>query len=495
MKDTTRLSLCLALIIGSVYYASADLGVVPENVAVFEGTVVTLPCSVAADPVARVMWTEYGTIETGRALSDNKAIVPTHPNAARYSITGGPLEYNLEIRNVSMADGARYLCQDINALPPVSGRAFAELVVLNGDPVCTDLTTITGVVVEDVFYWKECDIKYKGNLAPNMTWTGPGSYDNFESITDTDVWTRVSFVVDRGIEGGQFVCTTRFLDPIGLPADSATNAPTYQYVFTGSVLIVNWGPKNMEINPRLPEYQVNDVLTCTADAKPDPSYVWTNLRTLISEPEGQTFTVTEDLVGTDQTMRCNANSIIEGTRYTQDVFINVTVPAITTPTTPGTTTPTTQPPADGPCLDLTGQWTATNPNALLCIEMDSRGNLLALLRNGTDSFFVTGTGKTVINDYKHVGFTAHWPAGSAFGVGAFSGECHRCFGNEILLISGLARNKANSLQCGTSAGTRLTNLYAFTRFGPPCRNPPGKVFKPSEEHIKYMDIQPQNIIT
>jgi len=250
----------------------------------------------------------------------------------------------------------------------------------------------------------------------------------------------------------------------------------------------------MEITPLKSFYEVGDVLTCTADARPDPTFRWTNLRTLVTEDPGETFTITEELLGTEQTMRCNANSVIEGNLYTQDILLNVTVPPYTTPTTPGTTTPTTQPPADGPCLDLTGQWTATNPNALLCIEMDSRGNLLALLRNGTDSFFVTGNGKTVINDYKHVGFTAHWPAGSDFGVGAFSGECHRCFGNEILLISGLARNKANSVQCGTSAGTRLTNLYAFTRFGPPCRNPPGKVFKPSEEHIKYMDIRPENIV-
>jgi len=100
----------------------------------------------------------------------------------------------------------------------------------------------------------------------------------------------------------------------------------------------------------------------------------------------------------------------------------------------------------------------------------------------------------VHNDYKHVGFTGIWPAGSTFGVGGFTGECHRCHGNEILLMSGLARNKQSSQFCGESAGTRLTQHYAFTRFGPPCRQVNVDVYRPTEAHIKRMGIQPQNIM-
>jgi hypothetical protein len=482
------------LVISSVYYAEALLEVVPQNVAVLEGTTVTLPCAAAASPVARVMWVEYVTSPSGLTLSDNKNIVPTHPNFVRYAITGGPLEYNLEIRNLSLADGGRYLCQDINGVPPGVNRGSADLIVLNGDPVCTELPTITGVLVETFFYSKECDVKYGGNISPNMTWTGPGVFNVDNSVTASDAWSRVSFTADRDLEGGQFVCTTRFVLPENIPQDGATNVPSYQYVFRGSILIINWGPQNMFITPQRPFYSPGDVLTCEADAKPQPTFRWTNLRTLVTEPNGATFTVTEELLGTEQQMRCNANSLIEGSLYTADVFLNMTVPGIPTTTTPGITTPSTPPPADSPCLDLTGQWTSTNPNALLCIEVDSKGNLLTLIRNGTDLFFVTGSGKTVYNDYKHVGFGGIWPAGSEFGVGAFTGECHRCFGNEILLMSGLARNKAHSTECGTSAGTRLTQLYAFTRFGPPCRNPPGKVYRPSPEHIKLMDIRPENIV-
>jgi len=251
----------------------------------------------------------------------------------------------------------------------------------------------------------------------------------------------------------------------------------------------------MVIAPIKPTYDVGDVLTCSADAKPPPTYIWSNLRTQEVFPAGQIFTVTPNLLATEQTMRCHANSMIEGTLYVADVFQNVTVPGPPATTTPGTTTPTTPIPADSPCNDLTGQWTSTNPNALLCIEMDFKGNLLGLLRNGTDSFFVTGNGKTVYADYKHVGFTAIWPTGSMFGTGAFAGECHRCFGNEIILMSGLSRNKANAPGCGQSAGTRLTNLYAFTRYGPPCRTPGEKVYRPSAEHIRIFDIKPENIMT
>jgi len=130
----------------------------------------------------------------------------------------------------------------------------------------------------------------------------------------------------------------------------------------------------------------------------------------------------------------------------------------------------------------------------MCLEVDSKGNILALIRNGTDPFFVTGRGKTVYNDYRHVGVSGQWPEGSTFGVGAFTGECHRCLGNEVLLMSGLSRNKVNRPACGQSAGTHLTNLYAFTRFGPPCRNFNAKVYRPTEEHIRVMGIRPENIM-
>jgi len=421
-----KLTICLLVCFCSVYVVSGVLVTVPENTVGKVDTTITLYCEAATTPIYRVMWTEFVTNTQGRVISDNRSILPSHPNAARYQITGGPDEYNLEIMNATLADGGRYLCGDSLANPPDMHQGFAELVILAGDPECTEIYTETGVIVEDFFYTKECEVRYQGFFPPNMTWTGPGTYNTDNSVTSNVAWTRISFTARREIEGGQFVCTTRFVPSESpLPPDSATNIPDYEYVYSGTILIVNWGPQEITIIPRKDFYEVGDVLTCEADGKPEPRFTWTNMRTLVTEPPGPTFTIKEELLGTEQLMRCNANSLIEGSIYVADSFANVSVPALTTPTTTPIPTEPTSPLPDAPCNDLTGQWTATNPNALVCIEVDQRGNILALIRNGTDPYFVTGSGKTVRNDYKHVGFTGHWPAGARFAVAGFSGECHR----------------------------------------------------------------------
>ena len=217
------------------------------------------------------------------------------------------------------------------------------------------------------------------------------------------------------------------------------------------------------------------------------------MRTQVSNPAGAVFTVTEDMQGFDTVLRCNAIVIMDGSLYTSDLFVNVTVPAATSPTIPPTTVTTTAPLADGPCQDLTGHWSSTNPNSHLCIEMDSKGNLLTLIRNGTDSYFVAGNGKTQIDDYKHVGFSGIWPPGLG-GVGGFTGECHSCYGNEVILLSGLSRNKAEAPGCGESGGTHLTNLYVLTRYGPPCRDLKEMIYRPSPAHIKYFGIKQDKIM-
>jgi len=496
MINFTGLSICLLALFCTVYVVNGDFEEVPENTVAMVGSTVILRCVALPIPTPRVIWTEFVNFPQGRVISDNRAILPSHPNAARYQIIGAGNEYHLQISNLTMVDAGRYLCGDPSSNPPAMYEGYAQLVVMAGDPVCTELSTITGVIVEDIFYTKQCDVQYMGYFPPNMTWVGPGDYNVDVSVSPTESWTRVSFTARRDIEGSQFVCTTRFVQPADpFPPNSATNIPSYEYVFRGSVLIVNWGPQEITIIPRKEFYEVGDVLTCEADAKPPATYIWSNLRTQGTEPVGATFTVTAALLGTEQIMRCNAYSLIEGTLYTADSFVNVSVPIVTGPTTPTTTPITTPPPADSPCTDLTGQWSAINPDALLCIEVDSKGNVLSLLRNGTDPFFVTGRGKTVYNDYKHIGLTGIWPAGSRFGVGGFVGECHRCFGNEIIQMSGLARNQEDSPNCGLGSPTRLTNLYSFTRYGPPCRGLKADVYRPSEDHIRAMGIPKEHIIT
>jgi len=481
---------------GAAHLVNGALETVPENDAVLAGSTVVLHCSARAGAVARVMWTEFVVNDAGMVVSDNRNILPSHPKAARFSILGTGLDFHLQISNVTVADGGKYLCQDINGSPPDVFRGSAELIVLQSHPECTYIASVTGVVVEERIYTKECEVEYQGFFPPNMTWSGPGTYSTADSVTDSRVWSGVAFSATRDMEGGRFRSHTRFVLPPGRQflADEATNTPDYEHTFEGTVLVVNWGPSSMDVNPRKDSYVTGDVLTCTADSKPAARMVWTNMRTLVSEDPGATFTVRQELEGTQQTMRCNANLNIEGSLYTNDVFVNVSVPAITTPTTPSTAPTTTPPPADGPCDDLTGRWSSTNPTVQLCIEMDHKGNLLTLLRNGTDLYLVPGNGKTVYGDYRHVGFSAIWPPGQG-GVAGFSGECHKCYGDEVLLMSGLARDKVLSPGCGQSDGTRLTRLYVLTRFGPPCRDLDMDVYRPSEAHIKAMRIPAKHIIT
>jgi hypothetical protein len=435
------------------------------------------------------MWTEFATSAGGRIVSDNKALVLTHPNSDRYSITGTDQEFNLEIRNVSAGDGGTYLCQDINASPPLRYRGYAELIVLESDPVCTDFVpTPSGVVVEGFTYATECEVRYRGNIAPIVTITGPGTFFSNGTSPVGSVWSYTRFIADRSIDGGRFTFKTNFSSSLTSQPDHANNSPTYEHTFEGPVLVVSWGPKNMSATPLKTAYVAGDVITCNSDAKPDPVYVWTNMRTLVEEAPGQTFTITPALEGFEQVMRCNAQNVILGSTFSQDLFIDAFVPAVTSPTIPGSTTPTTPPPADAPCNDLTGRWSSTNPNAVICIEMDSKGNLATLLRNGSDPYFVPGNGKTVYGDYKHIGFSGVWPSG--LGVAGFSGECHKCSGTEVILLSGLSRNKENSPGCGLSAGTELTKLYILTRSGPPCRGLELDVSKNTKpDHLKIMGVR------
>lgn len=473
MKSTLAL---LVLCCCGPLLASATLVTVPSNDAVLVGSTVILRCTAnQGPPNTRIMWNEFASGSGGSVVSDGKGIIASHPNAARYSIVGGELDYHLQISNVTLADGGTYLCQDILSGPPNTFRGYAELIVLESDPVCLDFVTVTGVVIEGDSYSSECNVNYKGNIAPDMTWTGPGNFITNGSTTINFVWTWKRFTADRAIEGGSFNCLTNFRPVLAEPG-YANNTPEYQHAYLGPPVHVRWGPQNIQISPIKIQYDIGDVLTCSADSNPVATYVWTNMRTLVSEPAGPTYTVREDLAGFDTVMRCHAQVFIEGTLFTQDAFVNVTVPAITTPTIPPQSTTTTPPPADGPCRDLTGQWSSTNPHAVLCVEVDSKGNLLTLIRNGTDPFFVAGNGKTMIDDYRHIGFTGIWPTGN--GVGGFTGECHNCYGDEVILLSGLSRNKAEAPGCGESAGTHLIRLYVLTRSGPPCRGMELDVYNP-----------------
>jgi hypothetical protein len=78
------------------------------------------------------------------------------------------------------------------------------------------------------------------------------------------------------------------------------------------------------------------------------------------------------------------------------------------------------------------------------------------------------------------------------GTAAFVGECHKCMGVEVILLSGLKRNKQNAQQCGVSAGTNLTKLYVMTRSGPPCRGMELDIANPNPAMLAKMGIRAKN---
>ena len=88
-------------------------------------------------------------------------------------------------------------------------------------------------------------------------------------------------------------------------------------------------PKNMFAAPMKSSYNVGDQITCYADSFPESSYVWQNIRTMELHTS-QAFLVTGDMAGHNTTMRCQAQNVIQGFLYSNNVFISVLVPGIDT---------------------------------------------------------------------------------------------------------------------------------------------------------------------
>ena len=72
--------------------------------------------------------------------------------------------------------------------------------------------------------------------------------------------------------------------------------------------------------PEKSVYAVGDVITCTADANPTANYQWQNMRTLMFY-NARTYTITVDMKGFNDTLRCQAQNIISGVVNTINKFI------------------------------------------------------------------------------------------------------------------------------------------------------------------------------
>jgi len=424
-----------------------------------------LTCEVAqAPPNSRVMWGEFITNSGGSIISDNEFIL-SHPNGDRYRIIHTTAtEYHLEIRDVRLSDGGTYVCQNTLAGPPDKYRGEAELVVLASDPNCTNTAPPNGNVLEGQSYTIECLVYYQGGYTPKMTWSGPPPFQLGESPPNpTTVWSGVAYTVLRTMDTRAFQCVTNFTDAGELPDDVASNVPDYEHLYRAPQMFVFWGPKNAYVEPIKEAYVVGEVLTCHSDAWPTAAYQYQNMRTLQFFLT-QTFTITPDLLGTNQTMRCQAQNIIQGFVYSANIFTNVDVPVPTTPTTPTTTPSTTTAPAEGDCSHLSGHWRAVEPYADLLLDLiedGEMGEVIGLFKNESDTVWVEVIGTVKREDYSILGLTAIWPFEQ--GVTSMAAECHSCHGVDVIIGDGMFRSAADSAMCGEGGPVNPHTPYRFNR--------------------------------
>jgi len=449
----------------------------PINVAVAEGSDVVLECAIAGPSESHnLVWTEYAYSSLGSAISSNDQ-VGFHPQRDRYSIVhDDPLQYSLRISPVIMTDGGMYECMDGNA-SPVNKRFHAlSLTVVGAEANCTTTVRESGVVLEGTYQTNDCQLEYQGNIIPNMTWEGVGSFSQRYIATPTHVWVGMQFNASREMSGLSFQATTEFTDYfLPVPGNTAGNVPDFKRMDQSKQIFVQWGPRDLEISPVKQRYDIGDVVTCTADGNPDPTFFWQNLRTnqVIA---GHEFVVLDEWQGTNQTMRCDARNTIEDVIYSNVAFQIVDVNPATTTTEGTTPTTTTAAPAVSDCTDLTGGWVSVAPTpGEICIKLDleNNGALRGLLRNDSDTFWVDIVGRAQATKFDQVGFNGIWPI--EIGVSSFIGECHRCFGVEQLLVNVVSRTKGD-VQCGVGGDIRYTAQYTFHRDPTlPCPNLPRPV--------------------
>jgi len=369
-----------------------DTTMLPENTAVVENTEVTLRCAVAnPSDVHSIQWWEYVYNEQGSIISDNLNI-GSHPERDRYTIIQGhSAEYSLRISPVLMRDGGLYQCLDSWGLPAGKQRHSLHLTVTAIRPNCTTTLPDTGIVLEHQYHTNECTLNYKGGIIPNMTWSGIGPFTQAYTATDSLIWAGMQYTATRNMDTRSHL-SDMFFTPYFLPVDGdASNVvPNMTYTHRERQMFVYWGPSGIVVDPLKDNYEVGDVINCTADAFPPATFTWMNLRTA-AVIAGSIIVVEEEWLDKVTPLRCEARNNAGGSLHTANYFFNASVPSPTTTTTPTTTPPSTLPPAVSRCGELTGAWESQFPGrASLCIKLDLErgGYITGLARNATDTWWV-----------------------------------------------------------------------------------------------------------
>lgn len=426
------------------------------------GSQVTLDCA-ASGTTPRVQFWEYVTqFPAGTQISDAQDLLGSHPNHDDYTLTYDldRQTYNLTI-NADPEDGGLYECRDMNM--GQTGK-YAEVVVIDRTPNCTTTLPSDGVVVEGEYYTIECQTYFwttNPDIAPRLTWTGPGTYTQAYVRANGSAWAGASFHVNKTMDGGKFVCLINFKEEdFAGDEDTATNAPTWTYTYNGVVMFVQYGPQNVSYSPVLPSYEIGQVLTCNSIAVPLPTYKWTDMNTL-TDYHSQTLTLTEVMVG-ELMLRCQVVNSVSS----YNLFVNITVKPRTT-LTPTPTTPSTSTVAPvARCDDLTGRWEATrSPTStiVICLNVDTSDNGLirGLLQNDTNEPYMTELiGRTRNYEYDESGWTGIWP--ELIGVSSHAAECHKCWGVEVMQVTLISRSSLDSNFCD-GGETTTSDQFTFTR--------------------------------
>jgi hypothetical protein len=437
----------------------------PANTACLIGDTVQLNCESDSEvPIVRIQWYEY-TTGGGRLISDNAVVSPGHPNAARYSIIQTTTTtFTLQINNVVFEDGGTYACMDSNSGPGSPYRGQAELIVFTQSTNCTTYVPDDGYVLEGQEYTNQCIVTFQGGYAPTLTWYGPDVSRQVTVVTTTQVFSGVAFAVDRSMTTRSYLMITNFTEMVGGIDGVANNAPDLEWIFAFNQLFVYWAPKDMYYTPVKSFYSVGDSILCASDALPEPFYQWTDLGTLVNYG-GATLVIPPEMQDRTVQLRCRAQNLIQGFTYEANIifFIEVNDP----PTTPPTTTPpsTTTPPLEADCTDLSGWWIASNPDAQMRLQLDDTsttfGNMIGFILNGTDTVWVELVGRTRLSDFAYLGVTAIYPLNS--GVLGYSAECHRCSGQEIIVVDSMWRSISDSAFCGDGGSPTAEAAYLFRR--------------------------------
>jgi len=314
---------CLLL---AFHVSGADIQRPPENHAdVINSTVVLICEAHAAPPLTRIMWGEFASSSTITPISDNEFIL-AHPNSDRYRIIHNTTTmFYLEIRNLRVEDGGKYVCQDTLSGPPQLYRGEMELIVLDAHPHCTTTVPESGIVLEGRSHTSSCRLYYRGALTPKMTWTGPEPFTLSEVITPTTVVSTISFTIEQSMDSRSYSLTTNFTEPTSVPPGVAGNAPTFEHISQFDTMYIGWGPKNLYADPIKSEYEVGDIIACHADVFPTATYQWVNMDTQ-EVVNNQLVTIAYDWLGLNSTLRCLAFNSIEGVFFPDTFFMYAYVP-------------------------------------------------------------------------------------------------------------------------------------------------------------------------